>query len=287
MNSEMLHDIQSSAVDTQMTDGVTRPTVTVAQTEQLAIRHGVLEKSVEIAALENHILPLRYARNFQTFSWEDQIRLLKSQVTVVGLGGLGGTLVEILARAGVGSMILVDGDVFEDHNLNRQLLSSHASLGTPKAKSARDRVHAINASVEVTIFNFPFTRANGPRMVENSNAVVDCLDNITTRFDLQAVAKQAGVPFVSAAVAGLAGHITTIFPEDKGLELIYGPLESIQTPKGAELQMGCLPQGVSTIASIESAETIKVLLKQNKATLRNQLLVVDLAGNNFDRVQLT
>lgn len=286
MNSEMLHDIQSSAVDTRMTDGVTRPIVTVAQTEQLAIRHGVLDKAIEIAALENHILPLRYARNFQTFSWEDQIRLLKSQVTVVGLGGLGGTLVELLARAGVGSMILVDGDVFEDHNLNRQLLSSHATLGTPKAKSARDRVRTINASVEVTIFNHPFTRANGPRMVDNSNVVVDCLDNITTRFDLQAVAKQAEMPFVSAAVAGLVGHITTIFPQDKGLELIYGPLESIQSSKGAELQMGCLPQGVSTIASIESAETIKVLLKQNNATLRNQLLVVDLAGNNFDRVQL-
>lgn len=287
MHSEILKSIQESADQTPMPDASVVPALTVAQTEQLAIRHGVLEKNVEIMALENGILPLRYARNFQTFNWDDQVRLLKSQVTVVGLGGLGGTLVEFLARAGVGAMILVDGDVFEDHNLNRQILSSHASLGTQKAKTARERIRAVNSSVEVTIFSTPFAPANGPHLVENSRVVVDCLDDIATRFKLQETARTAGIPFVSAAVAGLAGHITTIFPQDKGLELIYGPSDALESSKGAETRLGVLPQGAGAIAAIESAETIKLLLGQEKNTLRNKLLIVDLAGNSFDLVDLT
>jgi molybdopterin/thiamine biosynthesis adenylyltransferase len=286
MHNELRDAIREIADQATMPDADTLPVLTVAQTETLAIRFGVLYKSVEITALENGILPLRYARNFHTFNWNDQIRLLQSQVTVVGLGGLGGTLVELLARAGVGAMILVDDDVFEDHNLNRQLFSSHASLGMPKADAALDRIHAVNPSVEVTVFDRPFTSADGPHLVDNSRVVVDCLDDIATRFDLQEAARDANVPFVSAAVAGLAGHITTIFPKDTGLELIYGPAGSLKKTKGAETRLGCMPQGVATIAAIESAETIKVLLDQEQNTLRNKLLIVDLADNRFDLVHL-
>lgn len=286
MNRNLLKSIQSAATKTSMPDGTVLQAMTVTQTEQLAIRHGVLDKTVEITALENRILPLRYARNFYTFSWTDQVRLLKSQVTVVGLGGLGGILVELLARAGVGAMVLVDGDVFEDHNLNRQLLSSHACLGTQKTKAARERVMAVNPSVEITIFSTPFTSANGPHLVENSQAVVDCLDSIATRFTLQEVSRQAGLPLVSAAVAGLAGHVTTIFPQDIGLELIYGPAKSLKSNQGAETRLGCLPQAVTAIAAIESAEAIKLLLGQEQSTLRNKMLAVDLAGNSYELVHL-
>lgn len=286
MISEMRQSIQNAARSVMMPDGTENTALTVAQTEQLANRHSVQTKTIEITALEEGILPLRYARNFSTFSREDQIRLLQSRITVVGLGGLGGTLVEILGRAGVGTMVLVDGDVFEDHNLNRQLLSSHAALGTAKAKSARDRLRAINASVETIIYEMPFTPANGSRLVENSQVVVDCLDNIVTRFDLQAIARQAQLPMVSAAVAGVSGHITTIYPQDAGLELIYGAPDALKSPRGAETRLGCLPQGVSTIAAIESAEVIKVLLGQTQNTLRNRLLLVDLSGNSYEMVNL-
>ena len=286
MIREMRQSIQNEARSVMMPDGTESHALTVAQTEQLAIRHGVLTRTIEIAALEDGILPLRYARNFSTFSLEDQIRLLTSRITVVGLGGLGGTLVEILGRAGVGNMVLVDGDIFEDHNLNRQLLSSHAALGTAKARSARDRLRAINASVDAIIYEMPFTPANGPHLVDNSQVVVDCLDNIVTRFDLQAVARQARLPMVSAAVAGVSGHITTIYPQDAGLAMIYGPPDALKSPRGAETRLGCLPQGVSTIAAIESAEVIKVLLGQTENTLRNRLLLVDLSGNSYEMVNL-
>jgi molybdopterin-synthase adenylyltransferase len=73
--------------------------------------------------LKTDIIPERYVRNFNAFSPKDQIKLLRSTVAVVGLGGLGGGVTEILARIGIGTLILIDGDVFEDTNLNRQMLS--------------------------------------------------------------------------------------------------------------------------------------------------------------------
>lgn len=271
---------------TELPDDSKIEALTSDQIAQLAVQQGVPGRTIEITALKNGILPLRYARNMHSFTCEDQLRLLESQVTVVGLGGLGGTMIEILARAGVGAMVLVDGDVFENHNLNRQLLSSNTTLGKSKATIAGQRVRDVNASVEVTVHPTFFTPRNGPELVAHSQVVVDCLDSIDARFDLESVARNAGLPLVSAAVAGAAGHVTTIFPEDIGLQLIYGPRSELKETKGAETRLGCLPQGVFTIAAIESAEVIKVLLGQKESTLQNRLLVVDLNTNEFDVVNL-
>jgi hypothetical protein len=90
----------------------------------LARDAGLTRREVEIAALERHVLPQRYLRNYGTLGIEGQLLLARSHVAVIGLGGLGGYVVEGLARMGVGKLTLVDGDVFFDHNLNRQLLSS-------------------------------------------------------------------------------------------------------------------------------------------------------------------
>ena len=89
---------------------------------------------------------------------------------------------------------------------------------------------------------------------------------------------------VSAAVAGSAGHITTIFPEDPGLKLIYGD-QVDPSIKGAEASFGCLPQAVTLLSSLECSEVLKILLKEG-AVSRNKLIVVDLLDNTFDVLQL-
>ena len=122
-------------------------------------------------------------------------------------------------------------------------------------------------------------------LVGSCDLVVDCLDNIQSRFTLKAAAERAGVPMVSAAVAGITGHVTTIFPGDNGLETIYGPVDQLNMTKGAETQLGCLAPGVNLIASIECAEVLKVLLKKDN-TLKDKLLVVDLADYTFETLQL-
>jgi molybdopterin/thiamine biosynthesis adenylyltransferase len=269
-----------------MPDGSQSHALTLAQVEQAAARYGLSTKAIEIIALENNIIPMRYARNFASFSLDDQIRLLKSQAVVIGLGGLGGTVVEILARAGVGALTLVDGDTFEDHNLNRQLLSTQGVLGLSKAKAARERIRNINASVDVTLYELRITPENISHIIADCQVVVDCLDNIPTRMLLQKASGQAGIPMVSAAVAGTTAHVTTVFPEDESLSLVYGPSDELKTDKGVETTLGCTPQAVFLTASIESAEALKVLQGKFEQVLRKKLLVIDLQDNTYDVLRL-
>jgi molybdopterin/thiamine biosynthesis adenylyltransferase len=91
---------------------------------------------------------------------------------------------------------------------------------------------------------------------------------------------------VSAAIAGMSGHITTIYPEDKGLESIYGPPEQLDFSKGAETHLGCLAPAVNLVATLECAEAVKVLLNK-MGTLKNSLLSVDLTDYTFETFQLS
>ena len=286
MLSDLKNKIKAAALPKQMTDGSITPALTVAQVEELAIRFGTDGKTIETAALEEGIIPERYARNFQTLSCNEQIRLLNSRVTVAGLGGLGGTVIECLSRAGVGHLNLIDGDRFEDHNLNRQLLCTQDRVGLSKARSAAERICRINGSATVQAHNEFLVPKNAARLVRDCDVVVDCLDDIETRFTLESAAKEAGLPMISAAIAGLSGHVTTIYPQDQGLSLIYGKREELKSPKGAEAVLGCLPQAVVLIGAAESAEVIKVLLGQEQNTLRNHMLMVDLGTNAYEVLAL-
>jgi molybdopterin/thiamine biosynthesis adenylyltransferase len=261
--------------------------------KRLSVRH-ILELSrrwrlsgreIEIAALENDIVPERYARNMRTFSLADQAALLKAHAAVVGLGGLGGTVTEILARMGVGRLTLIDGDRFEDSNLNRQLLSSVAHLGHPKADAARQRVGQINPSVECTGSAEFLSPKNSSELLASCDVVVDCLDNLPARFMVEDACRQLGRPMVSAAVAGASGHVTTIFPEDRGLRLVYGEPQTLPL-KGAETALGTVPFSVFFLASLECAEVAKIILKKG-TPFRNKLLVADLSDGVIEVMNLT
>lgn len=286
MLSKLPSIIKDVALPKQMPDGGLEPTLSVAQIEELAFRFGTDGKTVEITALENGILPERYLRNSKSLGPAEQIRLLKSKVAIVGLGGLGGTVLEWLARSGVGSFNLIDGDRFEDHNLNRQLLCTQDRLGTSKARAAAERVCRINSSLAVEAYAEFVTPKNSARLVGECDAVVDCLDTMASRFILETATKSAGIPLVSAAVAGLTGHITTIFPEDKGLELIYDAVSDLKSAQGVETVLGNLAPTIGLIASMESAEVIKVLLGQDDLLLRNRMLLVDLSSHTYKVLRL-
>lgn len=226
----------------------------------------------------------RYDRNFNTFSPENQQRLEASTVAVIGLGGLGGSVCEMLARVGIGKLILVDGDVFEVSNLNRQILSEERLIGVPKAEAARDRVRAINSGVKI-IHRVEFLdEKNLYEQIKESDVVMDCLDSIDTRFKLQDAAKKASVPIVSGAIAGVTGQVTTIFPEDKGYSLIYGE-KSRKQMKGVETRTGNIAYCAFFTAALQSSECIKILLNRGDI-LRNKLLIAELWTNVFEVMDL-
>ena len=286
MLSQLKTIIETAAQPKQMPDGTVERTLTVAQIEELVIRFGIQGKVIEITALESGIFPERYLRNFKSFSPFEQIKLLKSKVAVIGLGGLGGILAEWLSRAGVGHLSLIDGDRFEDHNLNRQLLCTQDRLGASKARAAADRVGRVNSSLTIQSHAEFIGPQNAARLVNGCHAVVDCLDDIKSRLIVQQAAKAADTPLISAAVAGTTGHVTTVFPGDKGLELIYGPADELKASKGVETTLGNLPHTVGLIASLESAEVINVLLGKNELLLRKKILMVDLSSHTCEVLRL-
>jgi molybdopterin/thiamine biosynthesis adenylyltransferase len=286
MKNKLSQRLDSLAVESSLADGTPCRTIAPKDVSRLADETGITGRVLEIEALRQHILPDRYLRNMRTLAETDQIRLLESAVCIIGLGGLGGLVTETLARMGVGRFYLVDDDVFEAHNLNRQLFSGMDQIGRSKVQAAVEGVKRVNPGLEVFAFEELLTPDNADQIVGSCHLAVDCLDNIQSRFTLEAAAKRAGIPMVSAAVAGISGHITTIFPEDQGLSAIYGPADRLNRIKGAERELGCLAPGVNLMASLECAEVFKVLLERNKP-LKNALLVVDLADYTFETLQLS
>ena len=226
----------------------------------------------------------RYDRNFNTLSLKEQKQLKALRVIVIGLGGLGGGVCEILARVGIGHLTLIDGDSFEPSNLNRQLLSQEDLMGVPKAMAAKKRVNAINCEVNVESFIEYLDESNMYDRIKNGDLVVDCLDAIDVRFILQNAASKASIPIVSGAIAGMTGQVTTIYPGDMGYKLIYG--EEVQKQsKGVETVTGNLGCCALFVAALQSAEVLKILLNR-KDILRNKLLISELWTNTFEIVEL-
>ncbi|MBU2630240.1 MAG: HesA/MoeB/ThiF family protein [Proteobacteria bacterium] len=226
----------------------------------------------------------RYDRNFDTLSHEEQKTLGASTVVVLGLGGLGGGVCEMLARVGVGHLTMIDGDSFEASNLNRQLLSQEHLIGKSKAGTAKKRVNAINSEVIADAQKEYMDDSNLYDGIKNADVVMDCLDSIDTRFKLQDAANKAGIPIVSGAIAGVAGQVTTIFPNDKGYALIYGEKSRSQS-KGVETRTGNIAYCALFVSALQSSECIKILLGRGDI-LRNKLLIAELWTNTFEVVEL-
>jgi len=241
---------------------------------------GCSHREIQIGALSNQIIPERYARNQRAITNEEQIQLLQSHVAIIGLGGLGGAVTEILARIGIGMLTLVDGDHFEDSNLNRQLLSSTDMLGRMKAEVAANRVANINPAVETRTFTDFFNEDNSCEILTGVKIGVDCLDTITARFLLEEGCRKNGIPMVSAAIGGTAGQATVIMPGDTGLQLIYGD-PSKAPRKGVEATLGTLPFAATAMAAIECAEIV-ALAAGRPTQLRNKLLLADFSYHSLE-----
>ena len=227
-------------------------------------------------ALRLGVYPYRYIRNREAISLEEQLKLAESRVTVVGAGGLGGHVILLLARAGIGHLVVVDHDLFDETNLNRQALSSRKAIGKPKSQEAADVVGAINPGVEVTPIHGRLELSNAQEILAGSNAIVDALDNVPDRFVLEKVAKKMGIPLVHGALAGFEGRMMTIFPDDPGLQHLYGAEgRKGDDPKRPEAVLGVPTITPAIIAGFQSMEVLKIIFKRGRI-LRRVMVHVDL-----------
>lgn len=130
-------------------------------------------------------------------------RLKRSKVAVFGIGGVGSFVVEGLARAGIGRLVLVDNDVVSLTNLNRQLIATRKTLGRPKVEVMRERILEINPEAEVTIHQAFYLPDTAPELLQDDyDYIVDAVDTVTAKIDLAVQAKKRGIPIISAMGAG-------------------------------------------------------------------------------------
>lgn len=207
--------------------------------------------------------------------------LSQKRIVIIGCGGLGGYLLEQLGRLGVGFIRVVDSDLFEESNLNRQLLSSNLNLGKPKVLAAKHRMLAINPLVEVDTIQERMTADNVVDLLAGCDLVLDALDNIPDRFILQQAAKSAQIPFVHGAVAGWQGQVCLVLPGQDLLNLIYG---DSQEYSGDEQETGTLAFTVGLTASLMAAISLQTLL--NKEIPERKLLLLDAQKLEFTKLSL-
>lgn len=219
----------------------------------------------------------RYERNIPALSEEECGILLRKRVLVVGCGGLGGHLIDLLARIGVGSLRVVDGDVFEPSNLNRQLLSEVPLLGVSKAKAAAARISRVNPDVEVEAIDAFLTEANAGRLLSGCDVVLDGLDNIESRRILAKECARAGIPYVYGAVSGWVAQAAVSMPGDHLVETLY--------PEGAVLKnKSVLSFTPALCASMQVALCVKLLLGRPVET--GTVFYFDLLNQEFEAIPI-
>lgn len=261
--------------------------LTLSQTSQLAGKHNLTHREIELAALEQGIIPERYQRSIGTVGLKGQSRLLKSTVGVVGAGGLGGFVLELLTRMGIGKLVVIDGDSFADSNLNRQLFSSEKSLGCSKAETAANRIAAVNSATDVEAHHILGDAENLPALLKGCDLVIDCLDNLPSRFALEKVSSQLGLILIHGAIAGFLGQVAVIRPDQLLLEAIYGPVTESGITKGVEVQLGNPAATPAMLASWQASEAVKILAGLEGVLAANKLLIIDMQSAESYQVEVT
>lgn len=243
---------------------------------------GLTLNETEEAILKQALLPSRYQRNRQTISTGGQLELFLSSVAVIGCGGLGGYIIEELSRLGVGRIVAIDPDVFEEHNLNRQLLSTLSTLGLPKVEAAAERVAQINPAVKLTPIQKAYAPDNGHELLGNVTVVVDALDSIPVRLELAETCNTLGIPLVHGAIGGWYGHVATQFPGEQSIQMIYATWTE---GKGVEQRLGNPAFTPAVVASLQVAEVCKIILGEG-LPLRCRQASIDLLAMEFHDIPI-
>lgn len=232
----------------------------------------------------------RYARHIilPEVGGEGQEKLLNSKVLVIGAGGLGSPAILYLAAAGVGTIGIVDFDVVDLSNLQRQIIHNTERVGTPKVESARKTVEMLNPDVKVITYDTRISKENIMDIIKDYDVVLDCTDNFSTRFLINDACYFAGKPLVSAAILRFEGQISVfdfrmkeqspcyrcLFPEPPSPGLVPSAREA-----------GILGSIAGIMGCIQATEAIKVILGIGEP-LVGKLLVMDALSMDFRKVKL-
>ncbi len=223
----------------------------------------------------------QYTRHVNLVTETQFARLQKTRVLVVGAGGLGSTVLQLLTRYGFGEIHFYDDAILDSPDLNRQILYTRQDIGMSKATAAQTLLQAINPNVTLVAHEERLTRGSD---VPEVDLVMDCLDNFAGRLLLEERFFKNKIPIIHGGASAFFGQVTTLVPgKTSGLTEIYGQdnmQDDPSTPKDI------YPPVVTTIASIQASEAIKLACGLQDQCLLNKLQVVDLLNNSFDVIEL-
>lgn len=215
---------------------------------------------------------MRYSRNIPAITPGEQAVLENKRLLVLGCGGLGGCITENLLRMGVGHITAVDGDCFDESNLNRQLLSEEGKLGQNKALAAAERAGKINSRVHFRAVPAFFDRSNADELLEGCDLVLDGLDNVSGRLLLEEKCAEKGIAIVHGAVSGWCFQLSFVKAGSAVLSRLYA-----DAAEGAD--KSALSPTVQLCAALQCAEALKYLCGR-RPSLEGKLLLGD-AENMF------
>lgn len=214
----------------------------------------------------------RYSRNLEIggITQEQQEKLITSKVLVMGVGGLGSGVVMNLAALGVGQIKVVDSEVIEEADFNRQLIHKYKNIGRAKVMSAKEWIQDFNPDIKVELDKIKINELNYFNIVEGYDVIVDCFDSYESKYILNEIAYRHKKVLIHGSMQGFCGQVTTIVPTKTGcLSCI------MQKPKEFKEEIVCsLSPVVSTISALQAQEVLKVLTGCGEPLL-NRMLVFD------------
>lgn len=228
---------------------------------------------------------LRYTRHIQLpeVGAAGQLKLKQSHILVIGAGGLGSPVALYLAAAGIGQLTLVDGDVVETSNLQRQIIFEHDQVGQPKARAAKDRLLRLNPDIRVDAVQAFLGADNAVGLVGSADLVVDCTDNFSARYLINDYCCALGKPWVFASIQKFFGQCALFTPGNACFRCLFpeSPV-NVEDCNSAGV-IGVLP---GLLGVLQANEAIKYLLEL-PTPLQNHLLLVDALNLEFRSIQLT
>ena len=233
----------------------------------------------------------RYARHLRLpqIGIDGQKKLEQAHVVLIGAGGLGSPAAYYLTAAGIGNITIIDNDVVDKSNLQRQILHTEASIGTPKVDSAAASMHALNSRVKVSTNRARVTADNVRNIIADADVVIDGSDNFPTRYLLNDACVELAKPLVYAAVQGFSGQISVFdVGRQRGSSPCYRCLfpeapNDGDAPNCAEAGvLGVLP---GMMGLLQATEAIKIILGIGQ-TLRGRLLQFDALAMRFSELKI-
>jgi adenylyltransferase/sulfurtransferase len=210
----------------------------------------------------------RYKRQMMLFGEEGQERLKKAHIFIAGAGGLGSPVSIYLAVAGVGTITIVDMDVVDQTNLNRQILHFDWDIGKKKTASAEEKLQALNPDIKINAIDVRIEESNALKLIGKADGIVDAMDNYPTRYLLNDIAIAKEIPFFHGGIRGFYGQVTTIIPgKTPCLKCIFPKAP----PKEVFPVVGVTP---GIIGTIQANEVIKYLIGSGEL-LTNRLFIWD------------